>query len=122
MGRGAGEVGVGRSVLGLLAGELALSRFDPGKSNKSTAARPFLRGWRVFDCGILLVLGFLGLIADLGSDKKSSALNWAGEGAGELALTLVLRLGLAGNAAGSGDRISGLPFCGWGGRRLCLPD
>lgn len=99
-------------MLGLLAVELALSRFDLGKSNKSTAARPFLRGWRVFDCGILLVLGFLGLIADLGSDKKSSALNWAGEGAGELALTLVLRLGLAGNAAGSGDRTSGLPFCG----------
>lgn len=112
MGRGAGVFGAGSCVLGLLAGELALSRFGPGKSNKLTAARPFLRGWRVFDCGILLVLGFLGLIADLGSDKKSCALNSSGEGAGELALTLVLRLGLAGNDAGSGDRTSGLPFCG----------
>jgi hypothetical protein len=101
-------------VLGLLA-EFTFSRSGAG-SNKSTAARPFLRGWRVFDCGILLVLGFLGLIADLGSDKKSCAFNSSGEGAGELALIL-LRLGCDGKVEGSGDRISGLPFGGWGGRR-----
>jgi len=115
--------------LGLLAIELTFSRFGSGKSNKSTAARPFLRGCRVFDWGVLLVLGFLGLIADLGSDKKSCVLN-SSEGAGELALILVLRLGCALKVAGSGDslrdscaaRTSGLPFCGWGGRRPELPD
>jgi hypothetical protein len=103
--------------LGLLAIELTVSRFGSGKSNISTAARPFLRGWRVFDCGILLVLGFLGLMADLGSDKKSCVVN-SSEGAGELALILPPRLGCGGKVEGSGDRsrISELPFCGCGGR------
>ncbi|MCY7382963.1 MAG: hypothetical protein LH628_10380 [Microcoleus sp. CAN_BIN18] len=112
-----GGVEVRICVLGLLA-ELTFSKSAPG-SNKSTAAKPFLRGWRVFDCVILVVLDFLGLIADLGSDKNSCAFNSSGERAGELAL---LRLGCGGKVEGSGDRISGLPFGGWGGRRLWLPD
>ena len=115
--RGSGGV----VVWGGLAIALTFSEVGSGKSNISTAARRFLRGWRVFDWGVLVVRGFLGLIADWGFDKKS--FNSAGEGAGELALLLVLRLGCGGKIAGSDVGISGLPFGGWGGwRRLDLPD
>ena len=121
--RGAGGVVVWGSLMGLLAGVLT-GEVGSGKANISTAARPFLRGWRLFASPILVVLvvlGFLGLIADWGFDKKS--FNSAGEGAGELALLLVLRLGCGGKIAGSDVGISGLPFGGWGGRRrLDLPD
>lgn len=120
--RGARVVVVSGSLMGLLAIELTFSRLGCGKSNKSTAARFFLRDWRLFDCEILVVLGFLGLIADLGSDKKSCAFNSSGEGAGELALIFVTRLGCGDKVAGSDAGISG-PFGGWGGRRRPdLPD
>ncbi|MEG4802028.1 hypothetical protein Q5689_15730 [Microcoleus sp. ARI1-A2] len=122
--RGAGGVVVWGSLVGLLAGVLT-GEVGSGKLNKSTAARFFLRGWRLFASPILVVLvvlGFLGLIADLGSDKKSCVFNSSGEGAGELALILVLRLGCGGKVAGSDTGISA-PFCGWGGRRRPdLPD
>ncbi|WP_373534320.1 hypothetical protein [Microcoleus sp.] len=120
--RGARVVVVSGSLMGLLAIELTFSRLGCGKSNKSTAARFFLRDWRLFDCEILVVLGFLGLIADLGSDKKSCAFNSSGECAGELALIFVTRLGCGDKVAGSDAGISG-PFGGWGGRRRPdLPD
>jgi len=119
--RGAGEVIVWGGLLGLLAGVLT-GEVGSGKSNISTTARPFLRGWRVFDGEVLLVLGFLGLIADWGFDKKSCVFNSAGEGAGELALILVPRFGCGAKVTGSERGISG-PFGGWGGRRrLDLPD
>ncbi|MEP6578373.1 hypothetical protein NDI43_05925 [Microcoleus vaginatus GB2-A3] len=125
-----GGVAVGSWLLGLLAIELTFSRsrFGFGNSNISTAARPFFPGWRVFDCGVLLVLGFLGLIADRGSDKKSCVVN-SSEDVGELAPILLPRPCCSGKVAGSGDRISELPFCGCEGRRrpelpdwLALPD
>jgi hypothetical protein len=114
-------VGVESSLVGLLAIELTFSRFGFGKSNKSTAARLFLPGWRLFDGGILLILGFLGLMADLGSDKKSCAVT-SSEGSGELALILLLRPCCGAKVGGCGDRISELPFCGRARRRPELPD
>jgi hypothetical protein len=108
--------------LGLLAIELTFSRFWFRKSNKSTAARLCLPGGRVFDGGILLILGFLGLMADLGSDKKSCAVN-SSEGSGELALILLLLRPCCGaKVGGCGDRISELPFCGPARRRPELPN
>jgi hypothetical protein len=106
----AGGVVVWVSLMGLLAGVLT-GEFGSEKSNRSTAARPFLRGCRVFDWGVLVVRGFLGLIADWGFDKKSCALNSAGVGAGELALLLLLRLGCGAKFAVSDRGISG-PFGG----------
>ncbi len=108
--RGARGVVVWVSLMGLLAGVLT-GEVGSGKTNISTAARPFLRGWRVFDWGVLVVRGFRGLIADWGFDKKSCALNSAGVGAGVLALLLLLRLGCGGKVAGSDVGISG-PFAG----------
>jgi hypothetical protein len=118
---GSWGVAVESSLLGLLAIELTFSRFGFGKSNKSTAARLFLPGGRLFDGGILLILGFLGLMADLGSDKKSCAVN-SSEGSGELALILLLRPCCGAKVGGCGDRISELPFCGRARRRPELPD
>lgn len=123
--RGGGGVFVSGSLMGLLAG-VPTGELGSGKANISTAARPFLRGWRLFASPILVVLvvlGFLGLIADWGLDKKSCALNSSEVGAGELALLLLLRLGCGEKVAVSDVGISELLFGGWGGRRrLDLPD
>jgi hypothetical protein len=118
---GSRGVAVESSLVGLLAIELTFGRFGFRKSNKSTAARLCLPGGRLFDGGILLILGFLGLMADLGSDKKSCAVN-SSEGAGELALILLLLPCCGAKVGGCGDRISELPFCGRARRRPELPD
>lgn len=125
--RGGGGVVVSGSLMGLLAGvATGEGEFGSGNSNISTAARPFLRGWRLFASPILVVLvvlGFLGLTADWGLDKKSCALNSSEVGAGELDLLLLLRLGCGEKVAVSDVEISELLFGGWGGRRrLDLPD
>jgi hypothetical protein len=118
---GSRGVAVESSLLGLLAIELTFSRFWFRKSNKSTAARLGLPGGRLFDGGILLILGCLGLMADLGSDKKSCVVN-SSEGSGELDLILLLRPCCGAKVGGCGDRISELPFCGPARRRPELPD
>jgi hypothetical protein len=117
---GSRGLAVESSLVGLLAIELTFSRFWFRKSNKSTAARLFLPGGRLFDGGILLILGCLGLMADLGSDKKSCAVK-SSEGSGELALIL-LRLCCGAKVGGCGDRISELPFCDPARRRSELPN
>jgi hypothetical protein len=118
---GSRGVAVESLLVGLLAIELTFSRFWFRKSNKSTAARLFLSGGRLFDGGILLILGCLGLMADLGSDKKSCVVN-SSEGSGEFALILLLRPCCGAKVGGCGDLISELPFCGPARRRPELPD
>lgn len=100
-GRGVEVIGDREGLLGLGAIESVFSGFDCG-SNKSTAPRPVLRSSRVFDRGICLVFGLLRLIADLGLDKKSSAMSaGSGETALELALILVRLAGCDGKVEGN---------------------
>lgn len=128
--RGAGVVGGCNELLGLLAIGLTFSGFGPGW-NKSTAARPPLRGWRVFAGPVLLFAGFWRLIVDLGLDKKSCVLTSAGGIAAELAFFLLRLVACSGTGAGTGavGGSSSLAVCGWGGRLgpefpdwLVLPD
>lgn len=99
--RGVGVIGDRDGLLGLGAIESVFSGFDCG-SNKSTAPRPVLRDSRVFDRGICLVLGLLRVIADLGLDKKSSAMSAGSEGTAlELALILVRLAGGDGKVEGN---------------------